>query len=83
MNSSEGQQQKAQTVEINWTDRWLVYQRLHELSIPCSCKTSQPLQVEINDPLAAVQLWSVSQQLTAPRGKLLTWLQRCWNKPSG
>ncbi|HIK04293.1 MAG TPA: hypothetical protein IGS40_06210 [Trichormus sp. M33_DOE_039] len=72
--------QIAQTyvVEINWLDRWQVYQRLQELEIPCWCEANQPLTVEINSPAAAVQLWSVTQQFTAVRQDLISTLKRSW-----
>jgi len=46
----------SEMIEVNWADRWQVYQRLQELAIPCWC-TDQPLRVEITDVAAAVQLW--------------------------
>ncbi len=54
-------------VEVNWVDRWQVYQRLEELDIPCSCSANQPLTVEISNPTAARQLWSVVLRFTASR----------------
>lgn len=72
--------QPQQVVEINSTDRWQVYHRLQDLSIPCQCGVNQPLRVEINDSITAVQVWSVCQQLTASRNYLITWLQRCWQQ---
>ncbi len=65
-------------VEVNWADRWQVYQRLQELDIPCRCATGQPLMAHIADALAAVQLWSVSRQFTASRQDLVQWLEHCW-----
>jgi DNA phosphorothioation-dependent restriction protein DptG len=65
-------------VEVNWADRWQVYQRLQELAIPCCCDTNQPLRVHIDDVAAAVQFWSVLRQLTTPRQDLVRWLERCW-----
>lgn len=65
-------------VEVNWAERWQVYLRLQELEIPCWCATNQPLQVHIADATAAVQLWSVIRQLTAPRQDLVCTLERCW-----
>lgn len=67
-------------VEIYWADRWLVYQRLQELAIPCSCATNQPLTVEIAHATAAVQLWSVIRQVTARRQDLIAALERSWNQ---
>lgn len=65
-------------VEVNWADRWQVYQRLKELGIPCSCTANQPLKVEIGSPMAAVQLWSVIRQLTASRQDQIWILEYCW-----
>lgn len=70
--------QVSKLVKVKWADRWQVYQRLQELGIPCSCATGQPLRVHIADDAAAVQLWSVLRQLTAPRQELMFWLERCW-----
>jgi hypothetical protein len=63
---------------VEWVNRWQVYQRLQELDIPCSCEANQPLKVEINNPLAMVQVWSVIQQLTASRQDLICSLEQCW-----
>ncbi len=65
-------------IEISWGDRWQVYRRLQELSIPCECGTNQPLRYQIKDVTAAIQLWSVVRQLTVPRQELASWLERCW-----
>ena len=72
------QSEAKQIVEVSWADRWQVYQRLQELDIPCSCATEQPLMVHIANVTAAVQLWSVSRQLTQSRQDLLCWLEYCW-----
>ncbi|MBN3924106.1 Asr1405/Asl0597 family protein [Nostoc sp. NMS4] len=65
-------------VEVNWADRWQVYQRLEELNIPCSCAANQPLKVEISNPTAAVQLWSVVRRFTASRQDQILTLECCW-----
>jgi hypothetical protein len=65
-------------VEVNWADRWQVYQRLKELDIPCTCIANQPLKVEISSPVIAVQLWSVIQRLTASRQEQILALEYCW-----
>ncbi len=72
------QPEVSEIVEVNWADRWQVYQRLQELAIPCWCDANQPLKVHIGDVAAAVQLWSVLRQITTPRQDLLCWLERCW-----
>lgn len=68
----------SEMAEVSWADRWQVYHRLQELAIPCWCATNQPLRVEITHIAAAVQLWSVVRQLTAPRQDLVSALERCW-----
>lgn len=73
------QSEVKQTIEVNWADRWQVYQRLQELAIPCSCEIDQPLKVHITDGMAAVQLWSVLKLFTQPRQELVCWLERCWH----
>jgi hypothetical protein len=65
-------------VDVNWADRWQVYQRLKELDIPCCCETNQPLQVEIANPLAFVQFWCVMRRFTACRQDLLSNLELSW-----
>ena len=68
----------SEMVEVDWADRWQVYHRLQELTIPSWCVTDQPLKVRIDDVAAAIQLWSVVRQLTAPRQDLVCALERCW-----
>jgi hypothetical protein len=65
-------------VEVNWADRWQVYQRLQELDIPCWCEVDQPLKVAVDNLTAAVQLWSVMRQFTASRQDLIVTLEYCW-----
>jgi hypothetical protein len=65
-------------LEVNWADRWQVYQRLQELEIPCCCESNQPLTVEIGNPIAAIQLWSLMRQFTLPRQDLIWSLEKCW-----
>ena len=69
-----------EVVEVNWADRWQIYQRLQELAIPCWCATEQPLKVHVADVAAAIQLWSVLRQFTTPRRELLCVLERCWHQ---
>jgi hypothetical protein len=74
--------ESSETINVARQDRWQVYQRLQELDISCSCTLEQPLQAEIHGPADALQIWSVIQQITAPRQELVFWLERCW-KVSG
>jgi hypothetical protein len=68
----------AQIVAINRCDRWQVHHRLQELGIPCACLADGRLQVEVNHPIAAVQIWSVTRHITASRQQLARWLEQCW-----
>lgn len=67
-----------QVVSICRSDRWYVHHRLQELDIPCSCPEDGSLRVEINGAIAALQLRSVIQQLTASRQQLIAGLEQCW-----
>jgi hypothetical protein len=78
MNPSSSELETSQVIEIALADRWQVYRRLQELSIPCRCGTNQPLSAQINNVTAAIQLWSVVRQLTVPRRELVYWLDHCW-----
>lgn len=69
-----------QLVEIARGDRWQAYQRLQDLEIPCWCDKQGGLEVQVNSPLAAMQVWSVMQQFTQPRGELAAWLNGCWRQ---
>ncbi len=73
------QTQSKHVVQVNWADRWQVYQRLQELGIQCWCETNQPLTVEIMTTLAAIQLWSVMQQFSASRQDLIRNLEFSWH----
>ena len=64
--------------DVDAIDRWTVYHRLQQLSIPCRCDRGQPLQVQANNATAAIQIWSAIKQVTASRQDCLVWLERCW-----
>jgi hypothetical protein len=68
----------AQLIQISMGDRWQVYHRLQELGVSSSCLDDGGLTAEINTPLAALQLWSVTYPLKASRSQLIQWLHRCW-----
>ncbi|MFM5887561.1 MAG: Asr1405/Asl0597 family protein [Dolichospermum sp.] len=78
MKSSPLETDKGHILDIAWTDRWQIYQRLQELDIICVCETNQPLIVEVNNPTAAIQLWSVVQQFNASRQDLITNIKNSW-----
>jgi hypothetical protein len=68
----------SQLTNVRQIDRWVIYNRLKELHISCRCEPNTPLQVEINSPAAAIQLWSVIRQTTEARTELVNWLAVCW-----
>lgn len=82
MNLDKRELTTQQIVQIDTTDRWQAYHRLQTLDINCSCAMEQPLKVEVNSPLAAIQLWSVVRQITASRSELVLWLDNCWCIPT-
>ena len=82
MSLSERELEDSQILEVSWSDRWQVYQRLQELDIPCWCQIDRPLRVQINTAIAAVQVHSVLRQLNAPRQDLVRWLGHCWHVKS-
>ncbi|MGF1458615.1 MAG: Asr1405/Asl0597 family protein [Leptolyngbyaceae cyanobacterium] len=65
------------TMELDTCDRWSVFQRLQELSIPCQCAYGQPLQVEATTPTAVMQIWSVAQHWTRPLEATVAMLENC------
>lgn len=65
-------------VDVNWADRWQIYQRLQELDVPCWCEPNQPLKVEFLSPVTVVQLWSVMRQFTSSRQDLIDSLEINW-----
>jgi hypothetical protein len=67
-------------IEVNSIVRWDIYFRLQELEISCECKANRPLQVSIENPLAAIQLWSTIQMFTATKSSQTEHLERCWQK---
>lgn len=79
LKSLSCQSEPSVMVEVSWADRWQVYQRLQELAIPCSCAIDKPLQIQITDAMAAVQLWSVLRQLNTSRQDMVRWLENCWH----
>jgi hypothetical protein len=70
-----------QIVNVSRGDRWCLYHRLQELMIPCWCLQDGTLQVEVQDGLNALLLWSVVRQFSASRTELVEWLNQCWNTP--
>jgi hypothetical protein len=67
-------------LEIDLIERWNVYRRLQELSIPCQCSCGQPLKVEVASPTAALQVWSVIRRFTSSREIAIDALENCWKQ---
>ena len=78
MKPSSSEVESKHVLEVNWVDRWQVYQRLQELDIPCWCEPNQPLKVEISNSIAAIQLWGLMRQFTLTRQDLIWSLEQCW-----
>lgn len=66
-------------VNVGWGDRWQTYHRLAELEIPCKCSTGKPLEVSVETPTAALQVWSVARQQLVQRSHMVDWLEQCFN----
>lgn len=64
-------------------DRLSIAQRLRELAIGCEAYHAKRLRVCIQNCTDAIQVWSVLQQVTAPRCVLLTHLEKCWKSSDG
>ncbi len=82
MNQSNFELPVKQVIEISRCDRWQACQRLEELGIACHCREDGRLYAELNSPTTALQVRSVVWQLTAPRQKLIQWLEQCWRVDS-
>jgi hypothetical protein len=65
-------------VDVSRIDRWRIYHRLQELTIPCWCLEDGSLSVEVKDSIAALLVRSVVHQFVASRQELLKWLENCW-----
>ncbi|MGF1497189.1 MAG: Asr1405/Asl0597 family protein [Elainellaceae cyanobacterium] len=78
-NQNQQIESPQQWLEVNCAPSWEIYWRLQELEIPCSRKPYQPLWVQIDTPLSALQMWSVCQSIAQPKSALTDWLERCWS----
>ena len=68
----------AYPLEVNRSDRSLLYQRLQTLEISCWRLDDGSLWVEVNHAIEAVLVRSVVQQIMTERRELVGWLERCW-----
>ena len=78
MNPQDKETKTSTVINVNWADRWQVYHRLQELEIPCKCRSNEPLRVEINTPIATMQLWCILRRLRVSRSESVSWLESCW-----
>ncbi|MGA7937249.1 MAG: Asr1405/Asl0597 family protein [Kovacikia sp.] len=69
----------AHIVAVPRIDRWRIYHRLQELTIPCWCLPDGSLRVEVQNGMGALLLRSVVQQFVASRQEIVSWLERCWD----
>jgi hypothetical protein len=69
----------AHIVSVPRIDRWRIYHRLQELTIPCWCLDDGSLRVEVQNGMGALLLRSVVQQFLASRQEMVNWLERCWD----
>jgi hypothetical protein len=65
-------------IQVDPVDRWSIYHRLKELSIPCHCQGGQLLQVQANTATNMLIAWSVIRQITSSRQDKVSWLHQCW-----
>ena len=70
-----------QIIPVARCDRWHIYHRLQQLTIPCWYLPNGALQVEIQGGLHAWLVWSVVRQFSATRKDLVDWLDQCWDVP--
>ncbi|BAZ14367.1 hypothetical protein NIES4071_62100 [Calothrix sp. NIES-4071] len=70
--------QKLQIINIPFAERWQIYHRLQELTIPCWCPDDGSLRVYINSVLTAILVRSTLMQFFANRAELIDWLEQCW-----
>lgn len=78
MNPLSSECLSKQIIQIARCDRWQLHQRLQELGIQCGHTETGQLWVEVNDPIAMLQIRSVVRQLTSSRQELAYWLESCW-----
>ena len=78
MNSLESD--PAIVLDLDPIERWNVFNRLQDLSIPCQCRCGEPLRVEIASPAVALQVWSVVRRLTLSRDDTVAALEHCWKQ---
>jgi hypothetical protein len=65
-------------MEVDRIARWDICLRLRELSIPCQCQCGEPLRVQIDNAIAAIQIWCVVQACTASQRSHVEHLEKCW-----
>lgn len=65
-------------VSVPRIDRWRIYHRLQELTIPCCCPSDGSLCVAVENCTGALLVRSVVQQFIASRQEMVDWLERCW-----
>lgn len=80
---SETETDSMTALVLDRIERWNVYRRLQELSIPCDCASGKLLKVRVHTPTDALQVWGVVRQFTASRQVAVAHLERCWQQLVG
>lgn len=66
-------------LDLDPVDRWSIFSRLQELSVPCECGCNRPLKVAATSPTAVLQIWSAVRSTTLSRDAAIATLETCWN----
>ncbi len=67
------------SLALDPVDRWSIFARLQDLSVPCECTCGQPLQVSAVSPTAVLHIWTVVRSTQMPRDAAISALETCWN----
>lgn len=82
MQQNKATKTALKVVDVDWLARWQVFHRLQDLEIECYCQANQPLKANLDSPQNAIQIWSVTKQISAQRPELIAWLDKCWESGS-
>ncbi|NEQ43713.1 MAG: hypothetical protein F6K00_09215 [Leptolyngbya sp. SIOISBB] len=66
-------------LDLDPIDRWSIFARLQDLSVPCECVSGQPLQVSAASPTAVLHIWTVVRRTQLSRAAAIATLETCWN----
>lgn len=66
-------------ITVARSDRWVIHQRLQEMSIASACPFDGSLRVDVSTGMDILLIRSIVLRMTADRADLMTWLERCWH----